>query len=162
MSVDENAFEIATENSAPHMKSYCRGFLEAYEAAKAKEQPEIPPGMVAVFNEQPSGTLYLGAAAEKRAKTKEQPAAVEGEMDARDWPEDFAHENGNYQNLCCECGKLFFGHKRRVVCRSCVKQKEGLAKEQPVELSVSTIEDCLAEQENRREPRRRRTTTRTP
>ena len=38
-----------------------------------------------------------------------------------DWPEDFSHENGNYQNICCECGKYFAGHKRRIVCRRCAK-----------------------------------------
>ena len=37
----------------------------------------------------------------------------------RDWPEDFSHENGNYQCLCHACGHGFVGHKRRVVCRSC-------------------------------------------
>lgn len=37
----------------------------------------------------------------------------------RDWTEDSAHENGNYQNRCCLCNRLFIGHKRRVVCRAC-------------------------------------------
>jgi hypothetical protein len=41
----------------------------------------------------------------------------------RDWPEDFAHENGNYECICCECGQHFIGHKRRVVCRKCVAEK---------------------------------------
>jgi hypothetical protein len=35
------------------------------------------------------------------------------------WPEDFAHENGNYQCLCCHCGVIFYGHKRRVTCKRC-------------------------------------------
>lgn len=38
---------------------------------------------------------------------------------ARNWPEDFAHENGNYQCICGGCGKMFYGHKRRVTCRVC-------------------------------------------
>ena len=38
-----------------------------------------------------------------------------------DWPGDFAHENGNYECVCCECGERFLGHKRRIVCRACVK-----------------------------------------
>ena len=38
---------------------------------------------------------------------------------ARDWPEDFAHENGRYQNSCAVCGEIFHGYKRRVVCRRC-------------------------------------------
>lgn len=39
-----------------------------------------------------------------------------------DWPEDAAHENGNYQCQCCECGKVFIGHKRRVVCKACANR----------------------------------------
>ena len=37
----------------------------------------------------------------------------------RDWPEDFASENGNYECICYECGQHFIGHKRRIVCRKC-------------------------------------------
>lgn len=36
-----------------------------------------------------------------------------------DWPEDFPHENGNYQRECIFCGAMFTGHKRRVVCKLC-------------------------------------------
>ena len=36
-----------------------------------------------------------------------------------DWPEDSAHENGNYFNKCVECGANFIGHKLRHVCRKC-------------------------------------------
>lgn len=36
-----------------------------------------------------------------------------------DWPEDFPLENGNYNNQCCECGRIFIGYKRRVVCKIC-------------------------------------------
>ncbi|HSW83499.1 MAG TPA: hypothetical protein VLH12_08495 [Usitatibacter sp.] len=38
---------------------------------------------------------------------------------ARDWTEDFEHENGNYYCSCVICGQEFFGHKRRVVCKVC-------------------------------------------
>jgi len=38
----------------------------------------------------------------------------------RDWPEDSAHENGNYLCNCGACKKTFFGHKRRVRCKQCV------------------------------------------
>ena len=38
---------------------------------------------------------------------------------ARDWPEDFALENGNYMCQCMECRRSFAGYKRRVVCREC-------------------------------------------
>lgn len=37
----------------------------------------------------------------------------------RDWPEDFSHENGRYQNVCIDCGEIFIGHKRRVTCKKC-------------------------------------------
>jgi hypothetical protein len=35
------------------------------------------------------------------------------------WEEDYTHENGKYQNKCYDCGKLFFGRKRRPVCKVC-------------------------------------------
>jgi hypothetical protein len=42
---------------------------------------------------------------------------------ARDWPEDFRHENGNYMNTCSVnaggCGKEFLGYKRRYICKVC-------------------------------------------
>lgn len=43
-----------------------------------------------------------------------QPAQNSG-----DWPEDFSHENGNYQCRCFNCGRLFNGYKRRVTCKIC-------------------------------------------
>lgn len=39
--------------------------------------------------------------------------------DARDWTEDFSHENGQYQNTCVTCQRLFIGYKRRTTCRAC-------------------------------------------
>lgn len=39
--------------------------------------------------------------------------------DSRNWPDDFAHENGNYQVRCVSCGGIFLGHKRRTTCRVC-------------------------------------------
>jgi len=44
----------------------------------------------------------------------------------RDWAEDFAHENGQYACICCECKQQFIGHKRRVVCKACVAEKEAI------------------------------------
>lgn len=38
-----------------------------------------------------------------------------------DWPEDFGHENGNYWCICANCHANFTGHKRRVVCKECVR-----------------------------------------
>lgn len=40
-------------------------------------------------------------------------------FDERSWPEDYAHENGSYFCCCCNCGRQFQGHKRRVVCKVC-------------------------------------------
>lgn len=40
---------------------------------------------------------------------------------ARDFPEDFKHENGNYYCKCSYCYQEFRGHKRRVVCKQCTE-----------------------------------------
>ena len=37
----------------------------------------------------------------------------------RNWTEDAADENGNYQNQCGACHQMFVGHKRRAICRAC-------------------------------------------
>jgi len=53
---------------------------------------------------------------------------------ARNWTEDYLHENGMYQNRCHRCNELFFGHKRRVVCKICFDEPldwEAMAKKQP-------------------------------
>ena len=38
---------------------------------------------------------------------------------AHDWPQDFAHEHGQYLNTCVNCIRTFIGHKRRSLCRAC-------------------------------------------
>lgn len=38
---------------------------------------------------------------------------------ARNWTEDFSHENGEYVNRCTTCRETFVGHKRRVTCKVC-------------------------------------------
>lgn len=40
-------------------------------------------------------------------------------INERDWEEDFEHENGDYECRCVTCKLMFYGHKRRVVCRAC-------------------------------------------
>lgn len=50
-------------------------------------------------------------------KTTDTPQGKDGV--SRDWPEDFSHENGNYNCECYLCHKIFVGHKRRVVCKVC-------------------------------------------
>lgn len=42
-------------------------------------------------------------------------------LQIRSWPEDFEHENGNYECICADCTNHFIGHKRRVLCRVCVE-----------------------------------------
>lgn len=47
-----------------------------------------------------------------------------------DWVSDFDHENGQYQNCCIICGKLFIGYKRRCVCKLCYDQQTKLESNQ--------------------------------
>jgi len=42
---------------------------------------------------------------------------------ARDWPEDFADENGNYSVLWSICQQWFLGYKRRVACKVCATKE---------------------------------------
>lgn len=37
----------------------------------------------------------------------------------KNWTEDYDKENGNYTCACSICKELFYGYKRRVVCREC-------------------------------------------
>ena len=43
----------------------------------------------------------------------------------RSWDEDKTHENGNYNCICCHCGRIFTGHKRRVICKACITDRPG-------------------------------------
>lgn len=49
----------------------------------------------------------------------------------RDWPEDFAHENGQYFCTCSVCDRQFTGHKRRVVCKLCTTAPQPTAATMP-------------------------------
>lgn len=51
-----------------------------------------------------------------------------------DWPEDFAHENGQYTNRCHRCEKTFVGHKRRFVCKACFNRPPATIT--PIDLSL--------------------------
>jgi len=51
-----------------------------------------------------------------------------------DFPEDAHLENGNYINHCCDCGRPFIGHKRRVICKLCQKKNDKSKKESRVTL----------------------------
>lgn len=50
---------------------------------------------------------------------------VEPTSPSRDWTEDFADENGNYECRCTDCEETFFGYKRRIVCKVCATSNIG-------------------------------------
>ena len=56
-----------------------------------------------------SAIAELGAVRESAATT----------ASARDWTEDYADGENQYQCKCSTCGHSFFGHKRRVTCKVC-------------------------------------------
>jgi hypothetical protein len=56
---------------------------------------------------------------ERLVEQQSAPAAEQDVLTDRDWPEDFAHENGKYFCTCMFCDKHFVGHKRRVACKKC-------------------------------------------
>lgn len=73
---------------------------------------------------------------------------------SKDWPEDLAHENGNYNCTCVHCGERFQGHKRRHTCRECainmkdttqttdtIKPKDGV--EQATLKEIEAIAECV-------------------
>ena len=41
----------------------------------------------------------------------------------QDWIEDFHLENGCYFHICFECLSQFTGHKRRVICKTCLNYR---------------------------------------
>ena len=47
----------------------------------------------------------------------------EPKPDELDYIADFAEENGMYHHECIRCGREFIGHKRRVICKQCYKEK---------------------------------------
>lgn len=75
------------------------------------------------------GTVYVKPPAEWHRlasgarSTAAQPAGwkllKDTTYEERSWPEDAAHENGNYSCCCRVCLRQFTGHKRRVVCKVC-------------------------------------------
>lgn len=38
-----------------------------------------------------------------------------------DYPEEWHTENGLYQHECSVCHNIFYGHKRRIVCKKCIR-----------------------------------------
>ena len=54
---------------------------------------------------------------------KEEPLLSKLKKYEGNYPEDYAHENGNYMNVCRNCGEYFMGHKRRVWCKLCLTNR---------------------------------------
>ena len=38
---------------------------------------------------------------------------------SKDFPEDFSKNNGCYSNMCSHCNNIFYGYKRRILCKEC-------------------------------------------
>lgn len=74
----------------------------------------LPDGQHKLYATPPAGERSTPAEPLKGWKLLKDSTHVE-----RSWPEDASHENGNYSNCCCECGRQFVGHKRRAVCKVC-------------------------------------------
>jgi hypothetical protein len=130
----------ATEDIARRLAAEIQGMLPvlssgADDARAALASPAVPEGYKLVPIEPtpemiqaacrdhgyPGGSRriyrdgYRSMVAAAPAVSQKDGAAVEG----RDWIEDAAHENGNYQCRCATCGNTFIGHKRRVTCKVC-------------------------------------------
>jgi len=43
--------------------------------------------------------------------------------DSKNWGEDSQYENGNYMCKCINCGEVFQGHKRRMICKVCANER---------------------------------------
>lgn len=68
-------------------------------------------------------------------KTVEERPDPFGTHEARNFPEDYSQENGNYINMCRDCGLSFRGNKHRIWCKMCDEPNwEELAKIQRPEL----------------------------
>ncbi len=90
----------------------------AAPAPPADGQPSLPEGWtwVAPGLAKPPAGLIADA----------QKADGQAQQDARNWPEDARHENGNYQCICSNCGATFVGYKRRVTCKVCARSRASI------------------------------------
>lgn len=72
-------------------------------------------------------------------KTLELPKIYE-DTEGRNYPEDYKLENGNYMNTCIRCKLRFFGHKRRVICKSCA---DNIGHEKTINPTAQIVVDTL-------------------
>jgi hypothetical protein len=112
-----------------------------------------------VENDEPIPPEYYLNGPDEFVPNESTPAPVEKEEQYRyvpkfsekHWTEDYSHENGMYQNKCLECHELFFGHKRRVMCKECFNKPpdwETLAlKQPPQEIKNNAWPGCWADGE---------------
>lgn len=67
---------------------------------------------------------------------------------AKNWPEDYDQENGNYQNKCSDCGEMFMGNKHRFLCKECdipsIRFWERLSKTEPPKDNKCAHAGCWA------------------
>lgn len=54
-----------------------------------------------------------------RKLIEEHRAMQAAQSAAHDWPEDWAQENGQYENKCYTCKQGFIGNKHRRICKAC-------------------------------------------
>jgi hypothetical protein len=111
---------------------------DAEEIERLRAAPSVPSGEpVAWMAESQTGTVRftnIGQSADELAAlgwsivplyAAPQPAPAGWRLlkdttpIERQWGEDASHENGCYHNTCCQCLRMFVGHKRRVVCKAC-------------------------------------------
>jgi hypothetical protein len=89
------------------------------ESTDRRKPNAAPPGPQ---QEDSSGVVESRTGGRPKARNEsgsDTAPAVAAPSGAGDWTEDFPHENGNYQNRCTDCGQLFLGHKRRMICKQC-------------------------------------------
>lgn len=63
--------------------------------------------------------LYDAFVASHDTNAEKRPPLPPRPENPRDWTEDAAEENGNYECRCSGCKHIFIGHKRRVTCKVC-------------------------------------------
>lgn len=66
----------------------------------------------------------------------------------RDWPEDFAGENGKYSCRCAHCGFFFLGYKRRACCKICAFKESTAAVAEALEMAARECEKVLRNYEH--------------
>ena len=96
-------------------------FAATYEAVE--QEPPCETGSTVTSTPSPSPESSAVSSAQPSASSSSSASSPTTNRPG-DWPEDFAHENGNYQCYCIYCGEMFYGHKRRMRCKACANPKE--------------------------------------